>query len=223
MAKRLFDLVLSAMGIVLLSPLLLILAWWIKLDSPGPVLYRGVRVGLGGRPFHLLKFRTMVADADRGPSSAGDDDPRITRVGRFLRAHKLDELPQLLNVIAGEMSLVGPRPQVRWAVDRYTQAERALLTVRPGITDHASLAFRNEGELLRGAADPDGEYLRRIAPHKIRLGLHYVHHHSLWSDCRILLATLGTAVGIDPAWCLPPPDTGHPPPSGGGTRNPERP
>jgi lipopolysaccharide/colanic/teichoic acid biosynthesis glycosyltransferase len=189
---------------VLALPLLAI-ALWIKLDSKGPVFYRGKRVGRGGKQFHILKFRSMVVDAERiGASSTSDDDPRITRPGKFIRRCKLDELPQLINVFLGEMSMVGPRPQVQWAVDLYTDVERSLLGVRPGITDYSSLVYRNEGEILRGSTDPDKDYLEKIAPGKIQLGLLYVRTHNLWIDVKIILATALAIPGIDPLWCLPP-------------------
>ena len=191
MAKRLIDLCGSLMGLVLLSPVLLILAVLVRFDSPGPVFYRGVRVGRFGKPFRMFKFRTMVANADQigGPSSASDD-VRITRLGRFLRQYKLDEFPQLINVLRGEMSLVGPRPEVTEEVLLYTPEEKRLLDVRPGITDWASIQFRNEGEILRGSADPHQAYREKIRPQKIQLGLEYVQRQSLSVDCRILLQTL---------------------------------
>lgn len=201
--KRPLDLAFALTGLMLLLPVFGGLALWIKVDSTGPVFYRGLRIGRGGKAFRIFKFRSMRMEADHGPSSSGVDDPRITQVGRFLRDHKLDELPQLLNVLRGEMSLVGPRPQVQWAVERYTPGERALLEVRPGITDYASLRFRDEDEILRGSVDPDGDYLEKIAPEKIRLGLHYVRYHSVGVDFKILVATIGSLVGVDPAWCLP--------------------
>lgn len=189
--KRLFDVVFSLIGLVLLSPVLLVIALAIRLGSPGPALYRGERVGQGGKLFKMLKFRTMVVNADKlGASSTPDDDPRITRVGRFLRAYKLDELPQLLNVLKGEMSFVGPRPQVCWAVDQYTPEERLVLSVPPGITDYASLHFPNEGELLKGSRDPDKDYLEKIHPEKMRLSLEYVRTRSFWGDFAIILRTL---------------------------------
>lgn len=191
--KRTFDIFSSLCGLLLISPVLAVIAVWIKLDSRGPVFYRGLRVGRYGRPFRILKFRTMVVDAEKlGASSTKEDDPRITRSGAFLRRFKFDELPQLWNVLVGEMSLVGPRPQVQWAVDLYSNEEKRLLNVRPGITDYASLKFRNEGEILKGADDPDDAYLRLIAPEKIRLGLWYVEHRSLWIDLRILWATVAS-------------------------------
>ena len=204
MFKRLFDIVVSAIGLILCILPLLAFALWIKFDSKGPVFYRGRRVGRNGKPFNVLKFRSMVVDAERiGASSTSDDDPRITRPGKFLRRGKLDELPQMINVLVGEMSWVGPRPQVQWAVDLYTAEERALLTIRPGITDYSSLVYRNEGEILRGSTDPDKDYMEKIAPGKIRLGLIYVRTHNLWIDVKIMVATALAILGVDPTWCLP--------------------
>ena len=189
--KRLLDYTVAGVGLVLLAPLLLVVALVIRLGSPGPVFYRGERVGLGGITFRILKFRTMVVEAEKsGGSSTPEDDPRITRVGHMLRRWKLDEAPQLSNVVRGGMSLVGPRPQVRWAVDLYTPEERRLLSVRPGITDWASVRFRNEAEILRGSDDPDRLYLEKIAPEKIRLGLWYVDNQTFLEDLRIIFATL---------------------------------
>lgn len=191
MLKRLFDLLVALLGVIILSPLLLVISVWIRLDSPGPVLYRGQRVGRFGRPFRMFKFRTMVVDADRiGGSSSGDDDPRITRVGRFLRKFKLDELPQLFNILRGEMSLVGPRPEVQKFTDMFTEEERAILSVRPGITDWASLWNSDEGAILAGSSDPDQTYLELIRPTKLRLQLKYVRNHSFWIDLRILWFTV---------------------------------
>lgn len=189
-SKRAFDVILSLAFLVLTFPLLLLLAAWVRIDSRGPVLYRGTRVGRGGTLFRMLKFRTMVVDAEKlGASSTPDDDPRLTAAGRILRRYKLDELPQLINVFRGEMSFVGPRPNVQWEVDGYTPEERVLLSVRPGITDWASIKFHNEGAILLASTDPDGDYLRLIAPEKKRLGLEYVRHRSLSTDVRIILQT----------------------------------
>lgn len=194
-AKRLFDLVSASLGLLLASSLLLGLAVWIKLDSPGPVFYRGERVGRHGRPFRIFKFRSMVVDAEKkGGSSTADNDPRITRAGAFVRRYKLDEVPQLLNVLAGDMSIVGPRPQVAWDVARYTPEERALLTVRPGMTDWASMRFHNEGEILQGHPDPDKAYDTLIRPEKMRLALLYVEKASFATDLRIIFQTLSTLV-----------------------------
>jgi len=199
MLKRFFDIVFSSTGLVVLSPFFLSFALLIKIESKGPVFYRGIRVGRFGRLFRIFKFRSMVEDAEQlGGSSTSEADVRITQCGHFLRRFKLDELPQLINVLLGEMSLVGPRPQVAWAVERYSEKEKELLTVRPGMTDYASIRFRNEGEILRGSADPDRDYLEKIAPEKIRLGLEYVRHHSLWVDMKIIMATLWTILGGGP-------------------------
>ncbi len=188
-AKRLLDLAVSALGLVVLAPLLLSISVAIAFGSPGDVWYRGVRVGRHGRPFRIWKFRTMRVDAGDGPTSTSENDPRITPVGRVLRKYKLDELPQLFNVLHGEMSLVGPRPQVPWAVATYTPEERHILAVRPGITDWASIRFRNEGAILRGQSDPDEAYMRLIHPEKMRLALEYVERRSLRVDLSIILKT----------------------------------
>ena len=191
-AKRVFDVTLATIGVVVLSPVLAGIALAVRVGSSGPILYRGQRVGLNGERFNILKFRTMVADAEAiGGSSTPSDDPRITTVGRVLRRTKLDELPQLWNVLAGDMSIVGPRPQVPWAVDRYTPEERLVLSVRPGITDYASLHFANEGEILKGSTDPDRDYMERIHPKKMRLSLEYVRSQSFGTDLAIIARTVG--------------------------------
>ena len=201
---RAFDIACSLVGLIITAPVLLLVAVWVKLESRGPVFYLGTRVGLRGRPFRIFKFRSMIVDAEKvGGSTAPEDDPRITRTGKLMRKYKLDELPQLLNVLRGDMSFVGPRPQVQWLVDLYTNEERELLSVRPGITDYASVVFRNQSELLRGSTDPDKDYLEKVEPEKIRLGLYYVRTHSIWADLKIILATVGAILGKDPAWCLP--------------------
>ena len=165
MSKRLFDLLLSAAGIVLTAPLILVCAALIKLDSSGPVLYRASRVGRDGRLFTMYKFRPMVTNAEKlGGSATPDDDPRITRMGHRFRSWKLDELPNLTNVFKGDMIFVGPRPQVRWAVDLYTPEQLRVLEMRPGITDYASLHFPNEGEILKGSMDPDRDYMEKFIP-----------------------------------------------------------
>ena len=193
MAKRLFDIVCAGLGLVLLSPLLLAVAVWIKLDSRGPVMFRQERVGRFGAPFRIHKFRTMRVDAPRlGPQITIGDDARITRSGRWLRATKVDELPQLWDVLRGAMSLVGPRPEVPRYVALYPAELRELvLSVRPGITDPASLSFRNESELLAKAADPEREYVEVVMPMKLRLAADYVRNASLGGDIRLILATLG--------------------------------
>ncbi len=185
------------MGLSILAPFLLLLAAAIKLDSPGPVFYRGVRVGLGGRPFRIYKFRSMVADAEsKGASSTSGADPRVTRTGRFIRRCKLDEFSQLINVLLGDMSLVGPRPEVQKYVDRYTDEEKVILTVRPGITDWASIKYHNEGEIIEssGIADADEAYERLIRPGKLRLQMKYVRERNMWIDIQIIFRTILTIV-----------------------------
>lgn len=194
-AKRGVDLLLAVGGLIMLTPLLVVIALMIRVSSPGPMFYRGTRVGKGGRTFKMYKFRTMVINADKiGGSSTPDDDPRITPVGRWLRRTKLDELPQLINIVQGDMSFVGPRPQVQWAVDLYTPEERLVLSVRPGITDYASLRFPNEGEILKGSTDPDRDYMEKIHPEKMRLSLEYVRTRSLALDMRLILETLAVVL-----------------------------
>jgi hypothetical protein len=190
-AKRSFDIVAALFGILLLGPVFLLVAVWIKLDSKGPVFYRGIRAGRFGKPFRIWKLRTMVPNAESlGGAETPNDDRRITRAGDFLRRYKIDEFPQLLNVLAGEMSLVGPRPEVLEEVVRYTAAERQVLQVRPGITDWASIRFRHEGEILRGSPDPHRTYHEKIRPEKLRLQIHYVHQLSFWTDIQIIFRTL---------------------------------
>ena len=192
--KRAMDLAVAAAVLVAGAPVAAAVAWRIRREDGGPVLYRGRRIGRGGEPFAMLKFRSMVVDAGRlGGDSTADDDPRLTGTGRWLRRWKLDELPQFVNVLRGEMSLVGPRPPVAWDVDRYTAAERRLLDVRPGITDWASIVFRDEGRILAGRPDPDRAYDELIRPRKIELGLAYVERRDLRTDLRILWLT-GLAV-----------------------------
>lgn len=216
--KRTLDILAAVLGLSLLSPLWLAIAVLIKTDSRGPVLYKGKRVGKAGKLFSMFKFRTMVDRADKlGGTSTPQDDPRVTRAGKLLRKYKLDELPQLLNVLLGDMSLVGPRPQVPWAVTLYSEKEKKLLSVTPGITDYASIRFRNEAEILRGSADPDKEYLEKIAPEKIKLGLEYVENRSLWTDLRILMATFLAILGFSPGWVFSKtPSPISSPPGGGG-------
>ncbi|HQU32178.1 MAG TPA: sugar transferase [Candidatus Brocadia sapporoensis] len=185
MLKRLFDIVFSLLGLMLVFPILLVLAIWIKREDGGPVFYRGVRVGRNGKLFRIYKFRTMVVNAEKiGGSSTADDDPRITRIGKFIRKHKLDELPQLINVLKGEMSFVGPRPEVQHYVNMYTAEEKAMLSVKPGITDWASLWNSDEGAILAGSPDPEKTYMEEIRPEKIRLQLKYVKERSFWGRCK---------------------------------------
>lgn len=189
--KRLFDLVLSFIGLIIFLPLLLTIALLIKKEDGGPVFFRGVRVGKGGNTFRIFKFRSMVVNADKiGGLSAGDDDPRITKIGKFARKYKLDELPQLINVLKGEMSFVGPRPEVQHYVNMFTIEEKAILTVRPGITDWASLWNSDEGAILAGSPDPEKTYMEEIRPEKLRLQLKYVRERSFLTDINIILQTV---------------------------------
>ena len=199
MLKRLFDIVASALGLLILSPLMLAVAIWIRIDSPGPVFYRGLRGGIGNRPFKIFKFRSMVQNADRiGGVSTSATDARITKPGAFIRAHKLDELSQLLNVLKGDMSIVGPRPQVLSYTNAYDGEFREILTVKPGITDWATVWNADEGAVLAGAADPDRAYDILIHPTKLRLQLRYVRERSFSTDLRIIYYTLRRMV--DPGY-----------------------
>jgi len=191
MIKRLFDLFFSLIGVIVLSPLLLIIAILIKISSPGPVFYRGLRAGKNFKPFKIFKFRTMKAEAEKlgGPSTAGDD-PRLTRIGKFLKKWKIDELPQLLNVIKGEISLVGPRPEVLEYAKLYQGEEKIVYTIKPGITDFASLWDVHEEEILKGSPDPEKTYLEKIRPEKVKLQMKYVKETSLYTDIKIIWRTL---------------------------------
>lgn len=193
-AKRVFDVVCSALGLVVLSPLLLVTAILVGVTSPGGVLFRQVRMGKGEQPFTIYKFRTMRKDS-AGLLITTGDDVRITPVGRVLRKCKLDELPQLLNVLKGDMSLVGPRPEVQAYTDRYNAQQRQIFLVRPGITDPASIAFRNENELLAASDDPDRTYIEEIMPKKLELGLAYISRMTLRSDIQIIFHTLLAVAG----------------------------
>ncbi|MBU1853993.1 MAG: sugar transferase [Candidatus Omnitrophica bacterium] len=195
MIKRIFDIISSLIALIVLSPLLGGTAIIIKLDSPGPVFYRGIRVGKRGRLFSTFKFRTMVVDAEKkGGASTADDDPRITDVGKILRKYKLDEMPQLFDVLRGTMSIVGPRPEVKHYVDMFTEEEKVILTVRPGITDWATLWNPDEGVILAGSEDPEKTYMEEIRPEKIRLQLKYVKEQSLRNDMKIIFDTVKTVI-----------------------------
>ena len=188
--KRLFDIFLSGFGLILLSPLFLVIAIWIKLDSRGPIFYRQVRVGRNNTEFRIFKFRSMRIGSDKGSLvTIGGRDPRITRSGYFIRKFKIDELPQLINVFIGDMSLVGPRPEVRHYVNYWTPEQMHVLDVRPGITDPASIKFRNENELLAKADDPEKYYIEVIMQEKIRLYLDYVEKSSFWYDIKLIFQT----------------------------------
>ena len=193
--KRIFDIVASGIGLILLSPLFVILAIWIKCDSIGPVFYKQVRVGRNNMDFQLFKFRSMRVGSDKkGLITVGGHDPRITRSGYYIRKYKLDEFPQLINVFKGDMSLVGPRPEVRKYVDMYTEEQMHVLDVRPGITDLASIRYRNENELLERVNDPDKYYVEVIMPDKLRINLECVARHSFTFDVRLIFQTFRAIV-----------------------------
>ena len=188
---RFFDIVLSVVGLIILSPLIILVSLWIKIDSKGPVIYRQQRIGLNGVPFNLFKFRTMYPDSvKKGLLTVGNRDARITRAGYYIRKYKLDELPQLFNVLLNEMSFVGPRPEMKRYVDMYTLQQTEILNVKPGITDYASIYYRNENEMLALAKDPEYEYISNIMPHKIILNLKYIRNNSLKSYFIILFKTI---------------------------------
>lgn len=188
--KRAFDIIASGLGLIVLSPLFLILAVWIKFDSKGPVFYRQVRVGRGNRDFRIFKFRSMRPDSDKGRLiTVGGHDPRVTRSGYYIRKYKFDELPQLINVFIGDMSLVGPRPEVRRYVDMYTPEQMRVLDVRPGITSLASIRYRNENEILAASDNPDRVYIERVMPDKLAIDLEYVSKANLWTDIKLIFST----------------------------------
>ena len=188
---RFFDFILSLVGLVVLAPIFIVLAIWIKIDSKGPVFYKQVRVGQNGIDFGLFKFRSMVVDADkRGLITVGGRDPRITRSGYFIRKYKLDELPQLINVLVGDMSLVGPRPEVRKYVDLYTDEQQKVLSVKPGITDYASIEYMDENEILGKSSDPEKTYIEEIMPEKIKYNMKYIQNKNVSEYFKIIFLTL---------------------------------
>lgn len=192
MIKRIFDIFFSLLGLIIFSPLFFIISILIKLDSQGPVFYRGERIGQFGKRFRIFKFRTMVKDAEKlgGPSTPADD-PRLTKFGKFLRKYKLDELPQLINVLKGEMSLVGPRPEVKMYVEMLKLEEREkILSVKPGMVDLASLWNFHEEEILKGSPDPEKVYMEKIRPKKIELQLEYIKNRSFLLDLNIIVKTI---------------------------------
>ena len=191
--KRLLDIAVAAPAIVVLSPVLVTIALLVKFGSPGPVIYRGERVGLKGEHFHIYKFRTMVADAEKGSATTSNNDPRITPVGRYLRAYKLDELPQLFNVLFGSMSLVGPRPEIPRFVAKYTEEQRHILDAKPGVTDLASIHFRKMSDIIDDS-NPETSYLENVWETKNALRLEYVRSRSFLLDLRIMWRTLVAVV-----------------------------
>ncbi len=189
--KRIFDIVCSGLGLIILSPFLLFVAIRIKMGSDGPVFFKQIRVGEKGREFKILKFRTMVVDAEKlGRQITVGNDSRITKIGAFLRKYKIDELPQLINVFKGDMSLVGPRPEVPRYVNMYTEEQRKVLDVKPGITDLASIRYRDENELLGQAENPDEFYINTIMPDKLALNLEYINKSNIFLDIYIILKTI---------------------------------
>jgi len=189
--KRTFDIIFSFLGLLFLSPFILIISLIVLAGSKGPAFFIQSRVGRNNKDFGLYKFRTMKTDSDRsGLLTVGNRDPRITKAGYYLRKYKLDEIPQLLNVLTGDMSFVGPRPEVRKYVDMYSVEQKNILNVRPGITDLASIKYRNENELLAGADDPEKYYINEIMPDKIRINLEYISDRSILKDIKIILKTL---------------------------------
>lgn len=188
---RFFDFILSLVGLVVLAPIFIVLAIWIKTDSKGPIFYKQVRVGQNGIDFGLFKFRSMVVDADKkGLITVGGRDPRITRSGYFIRKYKLDELPQLINVLVGDMSLVGPRPEVRKYVDLYTDEQQKVLSVKPGITDYASIEYMDENEILGKSSDPEKTYIEEIMPEKIKYNMKYIQNKNVSEYFKIIFLTL---------------------------------
>lgn len=195
MIKRLFDIIASGIGLIILSPIFLIMSLWIKLDSKGPVFYMQTRVGRGNKDFKLFKFRSMRIGSDKkGLITIGGKDPRVTRSGYYIRKYKLDELPQLINVLIGDMSLVGPRPEVRKYVDLYTPEQMHVLDVKPGITDLASIRYRNENELLEKVNDPEQYYREVIMQDKLKLNLQYLQDHSFIYDIKLIIRTFWSIV-----------------------------
>lgn len=200
MLQRAFDLAAASLGLLVLSPLLLVIAVAVAASSPGPMFFRQERIGLHGVPFRIVKFRTMRVDAEAvGGQLTVEGDPRITRVGRWLRASKLDELPQLINVVRGEMALVGPRPEVPRYVALYDDDQRRVLDVRPGITDPASIRYRDENAVLARADDPEAAYVDVVMPHKLELNLAYLERRTLASDIGVILATFARLARDDDA------------------------
>lgn len=188
--KRLFDIIASGLGLIVLSPLFAVLAVWTKADSKGPVFYRQTRVGRHNKDFRLYKFRSMRPDSDKlGLITVGGHDPRVTRSGYYIRKYNLDEFPQLINVFIGDMSLVGPRPEVRKYVDMYTPEQMRVLTVRPGITSLASIRYRNENDILAAAEDPDRCYIEKVMPDKLAIDLEYVDRATLWNEIKLIFST----------------------------------
>ncbi len=190
MIKRLFDIIFSLIGLIILSPILILIAIFIKIDSKGPIFFRQLRVGRYNKDFKIFKFRTMQIDSDKlGLLTVGDKDPRVTKVGYFLRKYKLDEFPQLINVLIGNMSFVGPRPEVRKYVNFYSEEDLQILNAKPGITDYATIKYRNEAELIKQANDTEKAYIEDIMPKKIKLNKVYLDNNNILTDIKIIFKT----------------------------------
>ena len=190
MIKRLFDILFSLIGLIILSPILTLIAISIKIDSKGPIFFRQLRVGRYSEDFKIFKFRTMQINSDKlGLLTVGDKDPRVTKVGYFLRKYKLDEFPQLINVFIGNMSFVGPRPEVRKYVNFYSEEDLKILNVKPGITDYASIKYRNEAEIIKQAIDAEKAYIEDIMPEKIKLNKAYIENNNIFIDVNIIFKT----------------------------------
>lgn len=195
--KRIFDITASFIGLIIVSPFFILIAIAIITESKGGIFYKQVRVGKNNSDFKLIKFRTMRPNSDKlGLLTVGGRDPRVTRVGYYLRKYKLDELPQLLNVFLGDMSLVGPRPEVRKYVELYNQEQKKVLMVKPGITDYASILYSNENELLAKSENPETLYIKEIMPHKLKLNMEYINNPGLITDFKIILKTVAKIVGL---------------------------
>lgn len=203
--KRVLDILFASAVLLVASPIILALVLWIKLDSPGPAFYRGRRVGKDGKEFLMWKFRSMVVNADKnGPASTGNNDSRITRAGKFVRKFKFDEIPQFINVFTGDMSVVGPRPDVSSMINRLSEKDKAIVSIRPGIADYGTIWNHDEGRLLASSLDPDEDYFRFIMPIKTALSLEYIRTRSLFVDLKIMIAAFAAAfLRMDPRWCLP--------------------
>ncbi len=190
-AKRIFDIISSSVVLLLFSPFFIFISIWILLDSRGGVFYRQIRVGKGGREFGLPKFRSMRPDSDKSGQLTIGNDSRVTGVGKFIRKYKLDEIPQLLNIIKGDMSVVGPRPEVPHYVNMYSSEQRKVLDVLPGLTDYASLEYLDEQKILGKATDPEATYINEVMPSKLELNLKYIRERGLWVDMKLIFKTIG--------------------------------
>ena len=197
MLKRIFDIVFSLCGLIILTPLFLIILFLIRLESKGNPMFKQLRIGKNGKPFYMYKFRSMRLHAEKsGFITVGENDSRITFIGRLIRKYKVDELPQLINVLVGEMSVVGPRPEVIRYVELYNQEQKKVLSVKPGITDYASIEYSNENELLGKSSNPESTYINEIMPVKLRLNLKYIEEQGMITDFKIIVTTIAKIIGF---------------------------